>query len=630
MNNSLYRQDLDLLKGFAIIVVVLYHASIIQSGYLGVDLFFVINGFLIIPSLCRNIAQSKGVSYYFSFLEKRLMRLWPLIIIASIVCFLIGYCIGMLPDDFENLNETIVASNLMSNNLLSAITIRDYWAVRTNFQPLMHLWYVGILFEFYVVTPLFLYLAKFCAKKIGFNLNYSFIAVLLILSVLSLAIYLDPSISDASRFYHLHSRYYEMGLSGVAAIYFKNNEGKLSSINAKYCYLVFFILLLFCLTISLFDSDYLGKGIKIRPIGAPKNIETYFLFINRKYLLLLVVAISIILVNLNGSKWLGKLCSANNPICFLGKMSFSIYIWHQILLAFERYFFSNKVNFYYIEIFLIVTICISLVTYYLVEQRIKPNSKNLIICAVFSLIVSSVSYYYYSNAGVTRDVPELGVTVKEATKKMHSKYLTSTYNKYNKGFFDTGRYNICTIGNSFMSDFVNILNESNYADSVNIIMARYFNRISPDIIRQSDYVFIFNDPDSIPSFIRENIESSRIFGIGTKNFGDSNGVIYRQRHNKQYFNLSFKPHEEYRELNDLWKKKWGKNYIDLFKLCLLPNGETRIFTPEHKYMSQDCYHLTQPAARFFADRIEWSTIINSKRTINRKTVYPLVRSKVHQ
>ena len=160
MKNILYRHDLDFLKGLAIIVVVLYHASIIQSGYLGVDLFFVINGFLIIPSLCRNIANSKGMIYYFTFLKKRLIRLWPLIILATIVCFLVGYFVGMLPDDFENLNETIVASNLMSNNLLSAKTIRDYWAVRSNFQPLMHLWYVGILFEFYLVTPLFLYIVK--------------------------------------------------------------------------------------------------------------------------------------------------------------------------------------------------------------------------------------------------------------------------------------------------------------------------------------------------------------------------------------------------------------------------------------------------------------------------------------
>lgn len=625
MDKTSYRYDLDFLKGLAIIAVVFYHSSILQSGYLGVDLFFVINGLLIIPSLCRNIANSKGMAFYFLFLKKRLIRLWPLIVLASIVCFLVGLFVGMLPDDFENLNESIVASNLMSNNLLSAITIRDYWAVKTSFQPLMHLWYVGILFEFYLVTPLFLYLAKFSANIFGFNLDKSFIFVLLFLSIISLVIYLHPSTSDAARFYYLHSRYYEMGLSGLAAMLFKKNKRILSPINSKCFYLTFFIFLIFCLVISLFDINYLGKGTKIIPIGAPKNIDTSFLFFNRKYLLLLVVALSILIVNLSGGKWLGNICSSNSPICFLGKMSFSIYIWHQILLAFERYFFSNKVDFIYIIVFLIATFCLSLLTYYLIEQKIKPTNRSLAICFLISFIISSVSYYYYTKAGVVRDVPELGVSVKEAEKKMHSRYLKRTYKLFNKGYSNNGRYNICTIGNSFMSDFVNIIKESNYADSVNLIMARYYSRLSTEIIRQSDYIFIFGDPDSIPTFIRDNIESSRIYGIGTKNFGDSNGVIYRQRFNNNYFNMSFKPHDEYVKLNNLWEKKWGKNYINLFKLCLLSTGETRLFTPDNKYMSQDCYHLTQPAARFLADSIKWSNIINNKRSISRKIVYPIFK-----
>ena len=625
MDKTIYRYDLDFLKGIAIIAVVFYHSTLLQSGYLGVDLFFVINGFLIIPSLCRSIANSKGLFFYFLFLRKRLIRLWPLIIIASIVCFLVGFFVGMLPDDFENLNETIVASNLMSNNLLSAITIRDYWAVRTSFQPLMHLWYVGILFEFYLVTPLFLYIVKFFAKKCNFNLDKSFITILLILSLISLVIYLLPSTSEASRFYHLHSRYYEMGLSGVVALLLNNNYGKFSFLNTKFFYYSFFILLLFCLVISLFDINYLGQGTKIIPIGAPRNIDSYFLIFNRKYLLLLVVALSILIVNLNGSKWLGSICSANSPICFLGKISFSIYIWHQILLAFERYFYSNNVSISYMTIFLLITLCLSIFTYSFIEQRVKSNNRNLFICVMASFSICSVSYYYYTRAGVTRDVPELGVSLKEATKKMHSKYLKRTYKMFNNGYSDNGKYNICAIGNSFMSDFVNILKESSYADSVNLIMAGSYSRLSVDIIQQSDYVFIFDDPDNIPSFIKDNIEPSRIYGIGTKNFGDSNGAIYRQRYKSNYYHLSFKPYKEYVQLNNLWQKKWGRNYINLLELCMLPNGEIRLFTPDNKYMSQDCRHLTQPGARYFADRIEWSKILKIKRPINRKIVNPVVK-----
>ena len=614
MTSKVYRNDLDFLKGIAIIAVVFYHASLVQSGYLGVDLFFVINGFLIIPSLCRNIANSKRMEYYLPFMKKRLMRLWPLIIIASIVCFLVGYFVGMLPDDFENLDEGIFASNLMSNNVLSAITIRDYWGVRTQYQPLMHLWYVGILFEFYVVTPLFLYAGKFAAKKMNWGLERTFIVTLLIPSVISLYFYLSPSISEATRFYHLHARYYELGLSGIAALICSKKSKLLPSISKKFVYYVGFLLLFFFIFISLFDADYLGKGTKVVPVGAYQNIDVFFLFINRKYLLLLVVALSILIVNSEGNRWLGKLCSDKSPICWLGKMSFSIYIWHQVLLAFERYFYSNEVTVTYVFLFLLATLVISIITYNWVEQKVKVTNKNLIISAIASFCICIVSYYYYNNAGVTRDVPELGVTMKEATKKMHSKYLKRTYKLYDKGYFDNGKYNVCTIGNSFMSDFVNILMESNYADSINLKMARYYHKVDAELIRQSDYVFIFDDPDSIPAFVRENIDSSRIYGIGTKTFGDSNGVVYRQRNKPNYFNLTIQPHKEYVELNELWQKKWGDHYINLHEMTLMDNGEVRLFTPNHMLMSQDCKHLTQPGAKFFAERIDFSKMINSKRT----------------
>ena len=626
MANKVYRYDLDFLKGIAIIAVVFYHAQLLQSGFLGVELFFVISGFLVLPSLCRHIAQSEGIGYYFTFMKKRIMRLWPLVLIASLVCLTVGYVWGMLPDDFENLSESIVASNLMSNNLLSAITIRDYWAVRTNFQPLMHLWYVGILFEFYLITPLILYLTKYAAKALHLDVEKSFIGVLIVLSAISLAIYLLPSTTDASRFYHLPPRYYELCIGGIIAMLLKRRGGSGNLLGNRYIYYISLVVLFFLIIISLFDSNYAGQGTRIIPIGMPKDIPHYFLFIDRNWIKVLVVALSTLVVCTDGSRWLGKLAAPASPICLLGKMSFSIYIWHQVLLAFERYFYSNEVNVVYVVLFLLATFAISWLTYKWVEGKVKVSNRNLIICAIAAILISGVSYYFYNRAGVTRDVPELGITMKDAKKKMHTRFLKRTYTQFNKGYEDNGKYNVCTIGNSFMSDFVNILKESEYADSVNLIMARWLHYVNADIIAQSDYVFIFNDPDTIPAFISDNIPSDRIFGIGTKNFGDSNGAIYRQRHSENYHNLSFKPHKEYTELNDLWLKKWGADhYINLYEMSLLPNGETRIFTPDHQFMSQDCEHLTQPAARFFAERIDWPSIINSKRDIQRKSVKPLVK-----
>ena len=106
---KVYRYDLDLLKGLAIIAVVLYHAGWCKSGYLGVDVFLVINGYLVVPRVMNEIAL--GQFRYFSFLEKKLFRLLPLVLLVSAFALCIGY-MDMLPFDFRFLSEEVVASSV--------------------------------------------------------------------------------------------------------------------------------------------------------------------------------------------------------------------------------------------------------------------------------------------------------------------------------------------------------------------------------------------------------------------------------------------------------------------------------------------------------------------------------------
>lgn len=158
-----HRKDLDVLKGFAIIAVVFYHLGILKSGYLGVDLFLVINGFLIIPSVCRHV--SDGDFSYWQFLKKRVIRILPLIVIATFCCMVWGF-FSMLPDDYENLSEYVIASNVLSGNIMSAISSGNYWATFNEYKPLMHMWYVGVIFEFYVTFPLIVMLVNRCKRLV--------------------------------------------------------------------------------------------------------------------------------------------------------------------------------------------------------------------------------------------------------------------------------------------------------------------------------------------------------------------------------------------------------------------------------------------------------------------------------
>ena len=126
--------------------------GILPYGYLGVDIFFVVGGYLFIRQLSRQI-EEKSFNYW-SFLFRKIVRLWPLILLAGIVSVGVGY-FPMLPDDYENVTESAIAASIFAENVLQCITTKNYWDVVNIYKPLAHLWYVGVLMQAYVVLPFF-------------------------------------------------------------------------------------------------------------------------------------------------------------------------------------------------------------------------------------------------------------------------------------------------------------------------------------------------------------------------------------------------------------------------------------------------------------------------------------------
>ena len=163
------RTDINFLKSFAIIIVILFHAGLLKNGYLGVDIFLVIAGFLTTKSILKK-TKTDDFSYK-NFIKNKLIRLLPVLLVGTIITLIIAYFVGMLPDNFENLSESVVASNLFSNNILAVLTTKNYWDVWNDYKPLYHLWYLGILFEFYLIYPLIIMLIKRVSKKENFNSN---------------------------------------------------------------------------------------------------------------------------------------------------------------------------------------------------------------------------------------------------------------------------------------------------------------------------------------------------------------------------------------------------------------------------------------------------------------------------
>jgi peptidoglycan/LPS O-acetylase OafA/YrhL len=123
----------DALKAVAIVAVVLYHLGVCTNGYLGVDMFFVLAGFFTAISIDKHLATNGGWLY---FIKSRIFRLWPLVIITGIVCLAYGWFM-MLPDDYENAAQSVLATNFYGNNILLSITTKNYWNIFNEYKPLV-------------------------------------------------------------------------------------------------------------------------------------------------------------------------------------------------------------------------------------------------------------------------------------------------------------------------------------------------------------------------------------------------------------------------------------------------------------------------------------------------------------
>ena len=622
---SEYRRDLDVFKGLAIIAVVFYHLGILKSGYLAVDLFFVINGFLIIPSVCRRIQN--GEFSYWGFLKKRMIRFLPLVLLASVVCMLIGGW-GMLPDDYENLSLAAIASNLMSGNILSSLTSKNYWNALNDYKPLMHVWYLGVLFEFYIIFPVIMMLfnkvmrrnKEQADEKYTRNTNI-FLITLCVLSVLSylnpFTFGINPHTIEGLRFYWLQNRFFELGLGGLVGL----NISAFSGLSRHKWISPVSLLALFgviCIGFLTFDINSIGSHLPV--VGAATEYGTS-LILPPQVLLLLTVMLSCLAVAQNHTQNpLSRHVFDTRPLAFVGKMSLSVFVWHQILIAFYRYYYTNEITWLSLAIYLAVVFAVSFVTYTFVEQKIKSSKAAWISVAVAEVFTCTVAFAIYMHAGVIRDVPELDISKATVHRNMHAEYCDRIY-KYNNEFTnDSDRIKVLVIGNSFARDWANILFESEYKDKIELSyiytdysLAKLNERKHLSRIQNSDYIFVFAKKSVVPDFLWQNAgNKNNIYGIGTKNFGQNNGSIYRHRHEPDYFNMTVASNPDYEALNALWKEEWGSHYIDFMEKVRTEDGRIRVFSENHKFISQDCEHLTQSGAQFYAKAINIRGIFDSK------------------
>ena len=376
-----YRYDLDLLKGLAIIAVVLYHAGWCKSGYLGVDVFLVINGYLVVPKVMNEIEE--GRFRYSSFLEKKLFRLLPLVLLVSAFALAIGY-MDMLPFDYRFLSEEVVASFVFANNILQSITTQNYWAAIYH-KVMMHTWFLGVLFQFYIIFPLLMMVFRKWMKS-----------ALIVLTVLSLLLYLSPIDTIADKYYLIHYRFFELSIGGLIALKTDRGPSLLG-----YASLLGILLMIFIGAFTIGE-----RAMPYNLVGGTNTIRESFL--PRELILILTVSFTALyLIYFIQESLLSSIAQRSKVFVPLGRMSLSIFLWHQPLFAFYRYFYADEISFPVLLSIIAITLSLSFFTFNIIEKRIRPNILSRC-CQLLSFIaINAFSLWIYSIGGVVRDVPEL-------------------------------------------------------------------------------------------------------------------------------------------------------------------------------------------------------------------------------
>ena len=201
---------IDELKGLAIVAVVLFHLGLFKWGYLGVDVFYAIAGYLTAKSVSKR--QSEGSFNYWTFLWDRVVRLWPLVLLGGIISLALG-CVLMMPDDLDHMARSVVASNCFLNNILCYHSNSDYWATKNEYAPMLHFWYLGVLMQFYVIYPVVVGVGR---KIPGCN-DIGVKILVAVLSIVSFIGWLGTPVP--LHFYNMPFRFFEFGI-GILAYYY--------------------------------------------------------------------------------------------------------------------------------------------------------------------------------------------------------------------------------------------------------------------------------------------------------------------------------------------------------------------------------------------------------------------------
>ncbi len=348
-NQFKYRPEIDGLRAVAVLAVVLYHAKMgCPGGYVGVDVFFVISGFLITSLLWRDLEADRFS--FTDFWERRTRRIVPALVLVTLVTLLAGYFL-LLPSDLKMLGKAAEAQAFFLANIRYYREV-GYFSSDAEEKPLLHIWSLAVEEQFYLLIPVvlwWLFSVGHLRSKTTAGLTLVFVA----LSSFVISVY-SASHHPAAAFYLLPSRAWELLLGSIVAFFpyrplKKGCRFARESIGLAAMGMIF--VSVFAFSVS---TTFPGSAALLPCLGA-----ALFIWVNEP-------------IHGMRATMVGRILS-HRVIVFFGAISYSFYLWHWPLLAFGKYVYYGPLPFQFRLTMVCLAFLLAIASWRFVEEPFRTR-----------------------------------------------------------------------------------------------------------------------------------------------------------------------------------------------------------------------------------------------------------------
>jgi peptidoglycan/LPS O-acetylase OafA/YrhL len=441
-----YRKEIDGLRAIAVMPVLFFHAGfkVFEGGFVGVDIFFVISGYLISKIILFDL-QNNRFSFA-RFYERRARRIFPALYLVMFLCLPFSW-LWMLPNQLKDFSESLVAVSAFLSNILFWRE-SDYFAMAAELKPLLHTWSLAVEEQYYVLFPIFLlFFWNFRRQWIFWSL---FLIGLASLLIAQWGAYIRP----AATFYLLPTRIWELALGALISFYFYQSKSSrvemVESIPKISNGLSILGVLLIFYSVAAFDKKTPFPGF---------------------YALIPTVGAGLIIVFSTPKTLVGRFLGSK-PLVGLGLISYSLYLWHQPLFAFARQRSLTEPG----AALLIGLIFIAILGAYLSWRFVERPFRNKNKVSLNGILIFSIAgFAVYTTIGIAGIVTD--GFIHRFHKDLHPLLTIDNNPRYSglhaarlidKNFSNDGRSKILIIGDSYAQDLINAIFEKGYDDQLDI------------------------------------------------------------------------------------------------------------------------------------------------------------------